>query len=205
MSLSRTIRNWWFQIIIILALIVLFWKGCSINGVFGPGQTSLGKDTVTVYLPGAPMTLWDTTEKIIYRDRDFHHYHTDTIWDKDSSDWNVGYMYEKKDTLLDATIGVWAKEKPDSISFSYQATIPTVYRVDTIIHNIEEKVRVSQLYLGPEAIVYPNFKGGFVTADFISSRGWQLEAGIGYGGFNGSNNVWGKVGFKRVISFRKKK
>lgn len=202
--MRSAVRDNWFKILMILAIIVLCWRRCSIPNPFGTGQTILKSDTVEVYIPGKDSIVYDTIKGDIQY-RDFHHYHTDTIWDKDSSDWNVGYMYQKEDSLIDATIGVWTKEKPDSISFDYKAFIPTTYRVDTVERTITNTVRTTQLYLGPEAIVYPDFRGGFVTADLISSKGWQLEVGGGYGGNDGNFSPMVKVGFKRVISFRKKK
>lgn len=205
MELRSTIRSAYALLITVIVIILLVARGCGPNNILGTGRTVIDTDTVTLYIKGKDRIIHDTTEKVVYKDRDFHHYHTDTLWKQGTKDWNVGYFYEKQDTLLNATIGVWAKEKPDSISFEYKASIPTVYRIDTIVNNIKEVERVSQLYLGPEAIVYPGFKGGFVTADFISSRGWQLEAGIGYGDFGTGFNPMGKVGFKKVISLRKKK
>lgn len=203
MSLSRTIRNWWFQILLLVGISLLLFRGCQTNGFFGETVVSTTKDST--YTKGSSDTVYVTQIDTVYRTEDFHHWHTDTVWNKDTSDWNVGYMYEKKDSTIDATIGVWTKEKPDSITFQYKASIPTITRVDTIKKTLTEKIRVSQVYLGPEAIVYPGFRGGFVTMDFIHRKGWQLEAGVGYGTFEQSSGPVVKIGYKQVISFRKKK
>lgn len=205
MNLSRAIRNNWFKVLTLIAIIVLLWRGCSIPNFFGTGQTIIQRDTTEILIPGKDSIIYDTIPEIVYRNRDFHHYHTDTIWNKDTTDWSVGYIYEKKDSIIDAQIGIWTKERPDSISFNYKIFIPTVYKVDTLERIITNTVRTTQLYLGPEAVVYPGFRGGFVSADLISSKGWQVEAGIGYGEFNDGTQLMGKVGFKKVISFRKKK
>jgi hypothetical protein len=204
MELRSAIRNGWTLLITIVVVILLLDKGCSPISPFS-GETIIKRDTTTVYIEGKDSIIYDTIKDIRYITKDFHYYTTDTIFKSDTSNWSIGHMYTKKDSLLNATIGVWSKEKPDSITLDYSMAFPTIFRVDTLINNITEKVRVNQLYLGPELIVYPGFKGGFISADFISHKGWQAEAGVGYGDFGTGFNTMGKVGIKKVISLRKKR
>lgn len=125
----------------------------------------------------------------------------------DLSDTNVFYMrefvYEKQDSLLNYQIIVTSLERPDKVNIKYDLknfTIrDSVYVRDSISTQEIQKVRVNQLYVGPEAIVYPNFRGVFFSADFISKNGWQFEAGAG---LLNDKTIAGKVGLKKVISFR---
>jgi len=192
--------GWIVSIILILLLI----NKCEspIGSILNGGSEVIKRDTTTIYIKGSPDTVFTWRDTVVYRDRDFHHYHTDTVYNTDSSDFSVGYMYEKNDSVINATLGVWAKERPDSISFEYSALIPEITRVDTIESIIVEKVRVNQVYFGGNATVYPGFNSISMGADFVSKKGWQAELGVGY---NLSNNApMISLGYKRLISFRKR-
>lgn len=200
MSLKTHIRNGYVLLSIIVITILLLKEGCSPSSFFRGDVIS--SDTSIVYLPGGSDTIYKETEKIVYRDRDFHHYHTDTVYNTDSSDFSVGYMYNKKDSVINAEIGFWAKERPDSITFKYSAIIPNI--IDTVIKEVTiiDKVRVNQLYFGGNATVYPGFNSLTMGVDFVSKRGFQVEIGIGYDLSN--NNPMVNLGYKKLISFRKK-
>lgn len=118
------------------------------------------------------------------------------------------FVYQRKDSLLDYSISVYGNERPSKVQIDYdikQLTIrDSIFVRDSIYEKETQKVRVNQVYLGPELIVYPGFKGGFVSLDFISKKGLQLEAGGGYAQFDNGAYLVGKVGIKKLITFRKR-
>ena len=121
----------------------------------------------------------------------------------DLSDTNVflnKYHYGVKDSLLEASIIVSAKERPE-VDFNYK-----LFNTDSVITIkdsvfVKEKVRVNQFYLGGEVSIQPMFSYVGVGADFVSRKGFQLEAGVGYDFSNQQPMI--KVGYKHLISFRK--
>jgi len=111
-----------------------------------------------------------------------------------------------KDSLLDATITVISETRP-FIKFDYKLKSfnTTTEITDSTFSQITEKVRVNQLYYGVEAIVYPGFKGIFFGVDLVSKKGWQVEGSIGAAQFDTGTDPMIKVGFKKLITFRRKK
>jgi len=124
----------------------------------------------------------------------------------DTNEFNIGmrtFIYQKKDSVLDYTIKVKSTERPENVHIDYnfkQMIIrDSVYVRDSISETTTKKVRVNQVYFGGEAIVYPGLSGVFAGADLINKRGWQFEVGVG---ILNDKTIAGKVGFKKLISFR---
>jgi len=119
---------------------------------------------------------------------------------------NKDYLYGKQDSSLHYTITVNAKERPNRVTINYLIKEKEIkdyaYIKDSISIITTKKVRVNQLYYGTSAIIYPNFKGVFVDLDLVSKKGWQFEVGIGINPIN-MNGVLGKIGIKKLLSFRK--
>lgn len=112
------------------------------------------------------------------------------------------YLYKYNDSILDANINVYASERPDSVVLDY-SSIERIIKDSTYIKDkITEKVRVNQVYFGGNATVYPGFNSLSMGLDFVSKKGWQAEIGIGYDLNN--NNPMISVGYKKLISFRRK-
>ena len=125
----------------------------------------------------------------------------------DTNEFNIGlrtFYYNKKDSLLDYTIMVTSTERPEKVEIDYKVPQLTIkdstYVKDSIHEKITNKVRVNQVYFGGSAVVYPSFKAVFAEVDFVSNRGWQAEAGVGFM----DNAPAIKVGLKKLITFRKK-
>jgi hypothetical protein len=124
-----------------------------------------------------------------------------------SKDINIFY-YGKTDSSLNYTIRVHSSVKPSRIEMDYNVLKVLVkdstYIRDSINTKQIDKVRMSQLYYGIEAIVYPGIKGMFAGIDFVSKEGWQLEVSAGIVGADNNLGIMGKVGIKRLLTFRKK-
>jgi hypothetical protein len=112
------------------------------------------------------------------------------------------YVYQHNDNSIKSSISVFASERPDSVILDYSVLETTIKDSSNTTTKITEKVRVNQLYFGGNATVYPGFNSLSVGLDFVSKKGWQVEGGIGYDLSN--NNPMFTVGYKKLISFRKK-
>jgi hypothetical protein len=234
MDLRSTYRNAYALLLTMIVIILLSARACSPGGFFG-GTAVVGKDSTYVKTVEVFKNVIDTTytdsiitwyhqhpiqvPEYIYRNRpdgtdtDFSDI-IDMINELDSiNDSTEIFTYGAKDSVLNYMIYVRSRVKPVSVWLEYDVPSLTIkdstYQKDSTHTKeeikVSEKVRVNQVYLGSEAIVYPSFKGGFVSADFISNKGWQVEAGVGYGDFGNGVVPMGKIGFKKLISFRKKK
>ena len=117
------------------------------------------------------------------------------------------YTYQRSDSLMDETIFVRSGCKPESIwsEYEYKQLMirDSVYARDSINESLIQKVRVNQLYFGGNATVAPGFNQVSMGLDFVHKRGWQVEAGVGYDLSN--NNPMVTIGYKKLISFRRKK
>jgi hypothetical protein len=158
--------------------------------------------------------------EVIYRDsiREVYTHTTDTIdrWrervvsnteyvfidsPQDSSIANH-YLYKYNDSILDAKINVYADERPDSVIIDCSSLERFIKDSVYVRDKITEKVRVNQVYFGGNATLYPGFNSLSMGLDFISKKGWQAEIGMGYDLSN--NNPMMSVGYKKLISFRRK-
>lgn len=211
-----TLKNGAILILSIVVVILLIDNSCRPSDIIKDelskpevisDKTEINSFTIeTSYIDTIEYTYWDTvkTSKVPLLNIDLD---TNRMDLSDTSVFHDTYYYGKKDSSLEYTIEVYSPCNPDSVKMNYNLkkdiTLITdsTYRKDSIHEKQTLKVRVNQLYVGPEAIVYPGFKGGFLTVDFISKRGWQAEAGAGI--INSEPGV--KAGFKWLVSFRKKK
>jgi hypothetical protein len=129
---------------------------------------------------------------------------------EDTSSSLFTFYYEKRDSSLEYTIRVDSDCKPESVSMEYKVKEVThkdsTYVRDSIYVKQVDKVRTNQIYMGPEAIVYPNLQAAFFSIDFINKKGWQLEIG---GGADITTitkpKPMLKAGFKWVWNTRRKK
>ena len=229
MELRSIIRNSWALLMTILAIILLVAQTCSPSGLLGGGEVVISRDTITVVETN---TIKVQDEN--YRDSVKTWYHknptrvpeyvyipregpgmdlSDTSGLFNSLEGTEIYTYGARDSLVSYMIYVRSAVKPAGVWQEYDVATFTItdssYVRDStstkVTSTITNKVRVNQLYAGPEIVVYPGFKAAFLSADFIHKKGWQLEVGAGFGQFNEGNLLVGKVGFKKLISFRKKK
>lgn len=157
----------------------------------------------TVYIKGKDSIYTNTIYK--WRDRKVVILSLDTNR-IDLSDTNVfhdTFYYPVKDSSLDGTIIIKSEIVPNMVTFDYKVKdsfINTnIIRVDTIKEIITNSVRVNQLYFGGSTIIYPNFNGVFAELDFVSKRGYSINGGIGV--LNQTPSI--KIGFKKLITFRK--
>jgi len=118
------------------------------------------------------------------------------------------FYYGKKDSSLHYNIRVFSEVKPERLEMEYDikelSIRDSVYVRDSINVKQTDKVRVNQVYMGAESIIYPGFKGVFLGGDFVSKHGWQTEVSIGVAQFSGNATAMIKVGFKKLITFKKK-
>ena len=221
MELRSTIRNSWALLMTVLAIILLVGKACSPSGLFGGGEVVVHTDTLTITETNTvrvadehyrdSLTTWfhQNPKKVpeyIYVDRELP---GDTV----KSDSSQVYSYGAKDSLLNYMIYVRSIQKPDGVWLEYD--VPSLTITDSsfvrdststiVTNNITKKVRVNQLYVGPEVIINPGFKGGLISADFIHKQGWQVELAAGYGNFGDRDGTMFKVAYKPLITFRKKR
>lgn len=216
----------------VLAIILFLWRGCTFKDIFNTGQKVIDTDTVIVtntIVDRVAMENYKDSITTWYHQNPIEVSLYKVIKNPDTPSSNIDlsdtsvfhsiteedmvYIYKREDSLLKANIFITSYCQPINVRFEYDVANTTIKdstfvkdsATTTIEKTVTQKVRVTQVYLGPEAIVYPNFKGGFLTADLISSNGWQLEVGGGYGGNNGDISPMVKIGFKKVISFRRKK
>ena len=197
------ISNLGLILVILLLGFLLLNKGCSnlpfLNNV-GTGTGAVIKsDTVYVNTTDT-IKVTDTIVEIVphYIDRVPNTGHSEPDINDD-----MQFFYDVNSNALDGTITVLSQEEPTNVSFDfkvYETTITdSIFITDSLYITITEKVRVNQVYFGGDAIVYPEFVGIFVGFDFISKQGWQIELGAGV-----VNKTPGfKIGFKKLITFRK--
>lgn len=197
------IRDFWFQILVLIGLVLLLLRfGCN-----DPVKTIKGRpevirvDTVeTVKHTRDTIVKW--SNKVIYRNLPLISTDSSVIDLSDTNEFKMMYYYRQKDSLLDATIMVSSHERPDSVGIEYSVLKESIIDSFTIERTITEQVRVNQLWFGGNATAYPGFNSITMEVDFVHKRGWQVEVGAGWNISN--NNPLVTVGYKRLISFRKK-
>lgn len=117
------------------------------------------------------------------------------------------FYYGKKDSSLHYNIRVIGEVRPVRVEMEYDikelSIRDSVYVRDSINIKQVDKVRVNQIYVGAESIVYPGFRGAFLGMDIVSKKGWQFEVSGGVAQFNNDSELMVKVGIKKLISVRK--
>lgn len=123
----------------------------------------------------------------------------------DLSDTNVfwsDYVYNIKDSLLEATISARSQTRP-IISLDYK--LKTFHQVDTLRIKdsvyIEKQIDKNKLFLGGGISVQPMMRQVYVGANFYEKHGNLFEANLAYD-FNTSSPII-SVGYKKIISIRK--
>jgi len=189
---------------LIIVVVILLLDKCTRNKVNTSTPEVISSKSDTIYLPGVETIKWDTTYKKIYVAAQYVPLDSQRIDLSDTSVFHDKYYYSRKDSLLDFTITVDSEIKPNDVQIEYNLLqrdiLKSTTRVDTVKTTITNKVRVNQVYFGGSAVIYPSFKAVFAEVDFVSKKGWQAEAGIGFM----DNAPAIKVGLKKLISFRKK-
>lgn len=162
--------------------------------------------TDTTYLPGKTDTVYftryieDIQPSIIRDSIPF-----DSIMDDfgDTSVFYSTYLYPVKDSLLEATITATSQTRP-KIDFEY--TLKSLHTTDTIQIKdsiyVKEQIITNKLYMGGGFSVQPLMRQMYFGATFAEKRGNLFEAGVTYD-FE-SNSPMVSVGYKKIISFRKK-
>jgi hypothetical protein len=226
MELRSNIRNAWAILATVVVIVLLLSKSCSPSGLFG-GETILTRDTITII---ETVTERVADEHYRDSIRTWYHKNPTLVPEyvfltkeelpkgidlsdtseffKNTSDTSKLYTYGANDSLLHYRIYVRSMLKPSSVWMEYDVATDRItdstYIKDstttTVTNNIKEKVRVNQVYFGGSAVVYPSFKAVFAEVDFVSNRGWQAEAGVGFM----DNAPAIKVGLKKLITFIKK-
>ena len=210
-DLGNNIRNAYALLMTIIVAILLLTRSCGDITVLPKDRPEVIDVKTLTELFHSEISDTSTTDTIILKEfKNVPVYIHDTILeplheDSPPTDTFVSLI---EDTLLEATITVLSDSRP-YVNFSYKMrnfnTVITNTIQDSSHTTVTQKVRVNQVYLGPEAIIYPGFKGGFVTADFISKKGWQVEAGLGYGDFGEGFSPMIKAAWKPLITFRPRK
>jgi hypothetical protein len=210
-----TIKNSALLLIVILVIILMADKCSNRSGK----EYILTTDTITKVVTNT-LTVIDTT----FRDSviTWHTQHPKKVkeyiyidnkpLDIETPDSSETWTYSDKDSLLSYMIYVNGYKKPNNVWIKYDVAKLTIKdstyvkdsTVTTVTNDITKKVRVNQFYIGGESIVYPQFRAALISADFVNKNGWMLSGGVGYGFFNNSSELVAKIGFKKVISFRKK-
>ncbi len=184
-------------IIVILVLI----KGCGQGSSDFYGNEVIGSDTTIVEKSD---TVFSSDTIIKHDIKYITNIKLDTVYEHLNGS-PYTFIYNRQDSLLKYSIFVNSSIQPDSVGLKYDINSflihDTTIITDSIIKTITNKVRVNQVYFGGEAVVYPGFNAVFGTVDFVSKKGFQIEAGVGVM----DNNPAVKIGFKKLISFRKKK
>jgi hypothetical protein len=189
----------------IVIVFLLMIKGCDNRGV--KTITKEFHHTDTTYLPGRIDTVFVQESHKDLQPTSI------TVVDSsfkpegmDLSDTNVfwsDYVYTVKDSLLEATILARSQTRP-IIDLDYK--LKTFNQVDTLMIKdsvyVEKVIDKNKLFFGGGLSVRPMMRQVYVGANFYEKHGNLFEANVAYD-FN-SNSPIVSVGYKKIISFRKK-
>jgi hypothetical protein len=186
-------KNYIIVALAILVVILFLLRGC--NKPLPPKETVVRIiDTIIQF-----DTIVDT----------FEVHHTELIPIKvetmDLSDTNLflfKYHYPIQDSLLDGTIIALSNDRPQ-IDFSYKLKQFTIDKNTVIKDSIYKEVVINKnkLYLGGEMLVSPFLNQAYVGVSFEHKRGHLFNVDLGFH-FNNNQRLI-KVGYKRIISFKK--
>ena len=200
-----SVKKYWGAIALIVVILLLLDK-CSSN----PIKTIAGKPEV-IYRDSIVYT--DRYIDTLYKWKDRVRVKTQYVLVGDSPDgidfgdtsvFNSNhYVYQHNDSSIKSSISVFASERPDSVVLDYSILETTIKDSSNTTTKITEKVRVNQLYFGGNATVYPGLNSISLGLDFVSKKGWQAEIGVGYDLSNSNPIV--TAGYKKLISFRKRR
>jgi hypothetical protein len=121
----------------------------------------------------------------------------------DTSVFRSKYIYLIKDSLLDATITTISEDRPE-VDFKYSLKNTTITNTITIKDSTHTKefITTNKLYFGGEVVVQPLLNSAYLGLSFAEKNGNLFEVSAGYD-FERSNPLV-KVGYKKLISFKKK-
>jgi len=114
------------------------------------------------------------------------------------------YIYLIKDSLLDATITTISEDRPE-VDFKYSLKNTTITNTITIKDSTytEKIINTNKLYFGGEVMVQPLLNSAYLGLSFAEKHGNLFEVSAGYDFERGNPLV--KVGYKKLISFKKTK
>jgi hypothetical protein len=122
------------------------------------------------------------------------------ITSNDTSKFASNYIYQIKDSLLEATIIAKSEDRPQ-IDFNYKIKNYTISDTIRIKETLTKEIIKNKMYFGSEVVVKPMFSQVYLGADFVHKKGHLLGASAGYDLQN--NNPVFKLQYKRLISFKK--
>jgi len=222
----ETIKNT-FLLLLTIVVIILFVDKCSQEPCGSDGEVISSKTETTHFKDSSFVHYKDSIDTWVHHayvevpevipegfEEEYHTPYFPPVREYDLSDTTevlpklYTFYYGKADSSLKYSIKVVSEIKPFKLEMEYDLLQRTILdSTHTEVHDSTftkqiDKVRVNQLYYGVEAVVYPNLQAAFVGVDWVSKKGFQIEAGIGVDITN--QNLMGKVGFKKLLSFRKK-
>ena len=193
-------KNYIITGLIILIAIILALRGCEkpkeVIKTIHTRDTIYKSDTIINYIEKKHSNIQPT--KVI-RNTSFKPKGMDL---SDTSVFWSTYLYNIKDSLLNATITAHSQSRPQ-IDFKYKLKNFTIH--DTLLIKdsvyVEKLEQRNKLYFGSEVVVEPMFTQVYLGLDFAHKKGHLINLSGGYDLQN--NNPLIKVGYKRLISFKK--